>query len=93
MPTVPGASFAHRSRARATARPFSSSSATPPTRRPGQRYTVKRYKSQKVTEGDTWRHEKIALKPVNPDFGPLEFTGAQEGELQVIGELVEILEG
>ena len=59
----------------------------------GQRYTVKRYKSQKVTEGDTWRHEKITLEPVNPDFEPVELTGAQEGELQVIGELVEVLEG
>ena len=59
----------------------------------GQRHTVKRYKSQKVPEGDTWRHEKIALEPVNPDFEPVELTGAQEGELQVIGELVEVLEG
>ena len=59
----------------------------------GQRYTVKRYKSQKVTEGDTWRHEKITLEPVNPDFEPVELTGVGEGELQVVGELVEVLEG
>ena len=59
----------------------------------GQRYTVKRYTSQKVIEGDSWRHEKITLQPLNPDFEPVELTGAQEGELQVIGELVEVLEG
>ena len=59
----------------------------------GQRYTVKRYKSQEVTEGDTWRHEKITLEPANPDFEPVELTGAEEGELQVVGELVEVLEG
>ena len=29
----------------------------------GQRYTVKRYQSEKTTEGDSWRHEKITLGP------------------------------
>ena len=58
----------------------------------GQRYTVKRYKSQKAKEGDSWRHEKITLKPVNPAFEPIVLTDADEGELQVIAELVEVLE-
>ena len=47
----------------------------------GQRYTVKRYKSQKAKEGDSWRHEKITLKPVNPAFEPIVLTDADEGEL------------
>ena len=59
----------------------------------GQRYTVKRYKSEKAKEGDTWRHARITLKPVNLDFEPIVLTGSQEGELQVIAELVEVLEG
>ena len=59
----------------------------------GQRYTVKRYKSERAEEGDSWRHEKITLEPVNPDFEPIVLTGADEGELQVIAELVEVLEG
>ena len=59
----------------------------------GQRYTVKRYKSEKAEKGDSWRHEKITLEPVNPDFEPIVLTGAEEGELQVIAELVEVLEG
>ena len=59
----------------------------------GQRYTVKRYESEKVTEGDSWRHEKITLEPVNPDFEPIVLTGADEGQLQVIAELVEVLGG
>ena len=59
----------------------------------GQRYTVKRYKSEKTQEGDSWRHEKITLEPVNPDFEPIVLTGAEEGELQVIAELVEVLGG
>ena len=31
------------------------------------------------------------LKPVNPDFDPIILTGADEGQLQVIAELVEVL--
>ena len=59
----------------------------------GQRYTVKRYKSEKSTDGDSWHHEKITLDPVNPDFEPIVLTGADDGELQVIAELVEVLGG
>lgn len=57
----------------------------------GQRYTVKRYQSQKAPEGDSWRHEQITLESVNPDFAPIVLTREDEGELQVIAELVEVL--
>ena len=57
----------------------------------GQRYTVKRYASEKVEEGDSWRHDKITLKPINPNFEPIVLTGADDGELEVIAELVEVL--
>jgi SOS-response transcriptional repressor LexA len=59
----------------------------------GQRYTVKRYESEKAAKGDSWRHERITLKPLNPDFEPIVLTGKGEGELQVIAELVEVLGG
>ena len=59
----------------------------------GQRYTVKRYKSEKAQEGDSWRHEKITLEPLNPDFEAIVLTGADEGELRVIAELVDVLGG
>ena len=58
----------------------------------GQRYTVKRYKSEKAEDGDSWRHVKITLEPVNPNFEPIVLTAADEGELQVVAELVEVLE-
>lgn len=57
----------------------------------GQRYTVKRYRSKKATKGDSWRHEKITLDPANPDFDPIVLTDADEGNLQIIAEFVEIL--
>jgi hypothetical protein len=57
----------------------------------GERYTVKRYESEKAHTDDSWRHERITLKPVNPDFKPIVLTGADEGQLQVIAEFVEVL--
>ena len=57
----------------------------------GQRYTVKRYESQKAEQDDSWHHTRITLKPVNPDFEPIVLTGNDEGEFQVIAEVVEVL--
>ena len=56
-----------------------------------QRYTVKRYESERTVEGDSWRHSEITLKPVNPDFEPIALTGTDEGDLQVIAEFLEVL--
>ena len=57
----------------------------------GQRYTVKRYQSEKESDGDAWRHMQITLKPVNRDFAPIVLTGTEEGQLQVVAEVVEVL--
>ena len=57
----------------------------------GQRYTVKRYRSEKVAADDSWRHETITLQPVNLDFAPIVLTGAEEEQFQVIAELIEVL--
>jgi len=57
----------------------------------GERYTVKRYESEKARDGDLWRHTTITLKPVNPDFKPIVLTSADEGQLQVVAEFIEVL--
>jgi len=58
----------------------------------GESYTVKRYESRKVTsEEGAWRHVKIVLKPDNRDFQPIELTCEDEGSVQVVAELVEVL--
>jgi phage repressor protein C with HTH and peptisase S24 domain len=59
----------------------------------GERYTVKRYQSEKAMDDDSWRHTRITLKPLNPDFQPIELTGSEEGELQVVAEFIEVLGG
>jgi SOS-response transcriptional repressor LexA len=57
----------------------------------GERYTVKRYESEKTEDGDSWHHATIALKPLNPDFEPIVLNRADEGQFRVVAELVEVL--
>ncbi|MDP4013483.1 MAG: HsdR family type I site-specific deoxyribonuclease [Candidatus Nanopelagicales bacterium] len=57
----------------------------------GERYTVKRYESEKGRSGDSWRHTRITLKPLNPDFQPIVLPPDEGERLQVVAELVEVL--
>ncbi len=58
----------------------------------GERYTVKRYQSEKVESDEgAWRHFKITLKPKNPDFEAIELTVDDEGEFTVIAEFLEVV--
>ncbi len=60
----------------------------------GGRYTVKVYESTKVTDGEGgWRHVEIHLRPDTdaPGYGPIVLRAADEGEVRVIAELVEVL--
>ena len=54
-----------------------------------ERWTVKRYASRKRTEGDSWRHERITLSPLNPDFEPIEVDSGDD--LRVVAEFLEAL--
>ena len=57
----------------------------------GARYTVKRYESEKTRDGDSWRHAAISLKPLNPAFEPIVLTGADEDQVDVIAEFVDVV--
>ena len=57
----------------------------------GLRFTVKRYRSEKTADEDGWRHVKILLEPVNPDFQPIELTADDEDSVVVTAELVEVI--
>lgn len=57
----------------------------------GQRYTVKRYASEKARAGDSWQHTRITLHATNPAYAPLVLEGVHEDAVQVIAEFVEVL--
>jgi SOS-response transcriptional repressor LexA len=57
----------------------------------GERFTVKRYESEKAKVGDSWRHERVLLKPANPGFKPIELRDRAETEVEVVAELLEVL--
>ena len=59
----------------------------------GERYTVKRYESEKATGEDSWRHTRIILKPFNPSFAPIILDGIDEAQVRVIAEVVDMLGG
>ncbi len=59
----------------------------------GERYTVKRYRSFKRVEGDSWRHEKIVMEPLNPEFEAWEIDpeSAEAEKVRVVAEFVCVL--
>ena len=57
----------------------------------GERFTVKRYHSEKVESEDGWRHSRIELRPENPDFEPIVLDAGQSEQLGVVAEVVEVL--
>ncbi len=57
----------------------------------GARFTVKRYRSTKGENDDGWRHIKITLEPINPDYQPIELATDNENSVTVAAELVSVL--
>ena len=57
----------------------------------GERFTVKRYRSEKSADADGWRHVRIVLEPSNPAFTPVELKTDDEGSVAVVAELVEVI--
>jgi len=58
----------------------------------GQRYTVKRYQSEKAAASPgAWRHTTITLTPTNRGFKPIVLKDADESQVVVVAELVDVL--
>jgi len=54
------------------------------------RYTIKRYTSKKVETGeDEWRHERIRLEPLNPEF---EAWDVEPQDFAVVAEWLRVIE-
>lgn len=57
------------------------------------RYTVKRYASEKTGRaGDEWSHTRIRLEPLNPEFEAWDLDPGEAGNLRVIAEFVAVLD-
>lgn len=55
----------------------------------GAEFTVKRYRSEKIVEEEGgWRHMRIALEPLNPEYPVLELG---PDEFEVIAEFVRVI--
>jgi len=55
----------------------------------GGAYTVKKYDSEKVPDGEGgWKHERIVLSPLNPEYIPIVQEEDREQSLKVIAEYV-----
>jgi|GEM_PF-18135 len=54
-------------------------------------YTIKTYTSEKTYDRETgqWQHERIVLKPLNPDYSPIVIE--EEGDFTVVGEFIGLV--
>ena len=54
----------------------------------GGRFTVKKYHSAKTVSEDAWRHDRIELLPLNPEYAPISVAPHEGPEMVVVGEWV-----
>ena len=57
----------------------------------GERYTVKRYESEKSEDEGGWRHVRVTLRPLNREFAPIELTVDDEADVSVVAEFVAVV--
>lgn len=55
------------------------------------RYTVKRYRSEKTQTGGQWRHTRIRLESLNPDY-PSWDLDPDEDKYRILAEFVRVLD-
>ena len=60
----------------------------------GGAFTVKRYSSEKeaVEDGD-WRHTRVVLSPLNPDYEPIVVFPDEAEHIQIVAEFITVLSG
>jgi SOS-response transcriptional repressor LexA len=57
----------------------------------GGSFTVKRYTSEKLVDGEEWQHARIVLTPLNASFQPIVLTPRSKGDVTVVAEFVSVL--
>jgi hypothetical protein len=60
----------------------------------GERYTIKRYHSRKVTTEEGWQHSEITMEPLNPEFEAwrIDPEAGELGQIRVLAEFVRVLD-
>ena len=59
---------------------------------PNDRYTVKRYRSEKAQRADgTWSHQRVILEPLNPEFQAFELD-AEADRYRILAEYITVLD-
>lgn len=58
----------------------------------GGAFTVKRYASEKeVVEDGDWRHTRVVLSPLNPDYEPIVVSPDEAEDMQIVAEFITVL--
>jgi phage repressor protein C with HTH and peptisase S24 domain len=55
------------------------------------RYTVKRYRSEKLSSGEEWSHARITLESLNPEFESWDLDPAED-RFRILAEFVRVLD-
>jgi hypothetical protein len=58
----------------------------------GGKYTVKRYRSTRVADDDSWRHASITLHPDNAAFPPITIDPLQGEDVRIVAEFVRVVD-
>ena len=54
-------------------------------------YTVKRYRSEKTESGDEWRHKRIWVESLNPEYPDWDLDPDEEA-FRILAEFVRVLD-
>jgi phage repressor protein C with HTH and peptisase S24 domain len=57
----------------------------------GDRYSVKRYRSEKEVSGDQWRHKRIWVESLNPEY-PSWDLDPEEAKYRILAEFIRVLD-
>ena len=58
----------------------------------GGTFTVKRYTSEKeAVENGGWRHTRVVLSPLNPDYEPIVVSPDEAEDMQIVAEFITVL--
>ena len=58
----------------------------------GGSFTVKKYTSEKIADAESdWRHTRVTLSPLNPEYQPIVLTPGSEDDVQIVAEFSGVL--